>query len=103
MSGLKPPRLDEAEAPRVHVSAMKNGGKEWIFAVRDYGMGIDAQYFERIFMLFQRLHGRKNFKGSGIELAICKKILERLGGRIWIESQLQKGSTFYVALSEGGT
>lgn len=84
--------------PLVHVSAVKQSGKQWVFSVRDNGLGIDAQYFDKIFGMFQRLHKREEFAGTGIGLAICKKIVERHGGSITVESQLGCGSTFRFSL-----
>ncbi len=85
--------------PQVHISAARSGENKWMFAVKDNGLGIDSQYFEKIFGMFQRLHKREEFAGTGIGLAICKKIVERHGGGITLESQPGKGSTFLFALA----
>lgn len=86
--------------PQVHISASERGG-DWVFCVRDNGIGLDMKYANEIFGLFKRLHGEGQFEGSGIGLALCKTVVQRHGGRIWVESEVGKGCRFFFTLPKG--
>jgi signal transduction histidine kinase len=87
------------QPPQIHAGVRREPDR-WVFSVQDKGIGIEPQYFERIFQLFQRLHTRKHYPGTGIGLTICKRIVERHGGKIWVESQPGRGTTFFFSLPE---
>jgi two-component system, chemotaxis family, sensor kinase Cph1 len=82
--------------PEINLSAQAQG-HFWIIGVRDNGIGLDMKYADRIFGIFQRLHGQDKYQGSGIGLATCKNIIEGHGGRMWVESTLGEGSTFFFS------
>jgi signal transduction histidine kinase len=83
--------------PEIHISA-ESRQEAWQFAIRDNGIGIPEKYHNKLFILFERLHSRDTYPGTGLGLALCKKVIERHGGRIWVESEFGKGSTFYFTL-----
>jgi PAS domain S-box-containing protein len=93
-------RYRREEAPEVHITAQRQDA-QWLFSVRDNGIGIDPKYKERIFGMFKRLHSIADYPGTGMGLAICQRIIHRAGGRIWVESELGRGSTFFFTIPIG--
>ena len=93
-------KFQNGKKPHIHINAMENEKGGWTFSVRDNGIGIDPEYHKKVFALFQRLNERDKYPGIGLGLPLCKKIIEQYNGKIWVESQLGKGSAFYFTLPD---
>jgi light-regulated signal transduction histidine kinase (bacteriophytochrome) len=90
-------KFRQEASPQIHI-AVKSTDDKWLFSVQDNGIGMEVQYLDRIFIIFQRLHSRTDYPGTGIGLAVCKKIVEQHGGTLWVDSQPGRGSTFHFTL-----
>ncbi len=91
-------KFHREEPPKIHISAQLKEDQEWVFCVTDNGIGIESEYYQKIFQIFQRLHPQSEYSGSGMGLAICDRIIKSHGGKIWVESEPGKGSSFYFTI-----